>query len=616
MITNLFHPPSQVSLLIFNHTGAQIIPLAEGKPIVIGREPPVDVLIRDAALSRRHVLFELLDNQIWVEDLQSTNGTWINGKRVSRRKILPGMEVLIGGITVNAHILGASERPLGPINTHDQFLSILEEEISYARKAQKNVSILNAHFPQGKRIDISHWIQQIQELLRPNDSLALYCPDSLEILMPDLGPEEALNSAKAIVAQSSQEKQSWLIGLATFPDSASSAEELIQVSRNALKQATVMDPIQCAATKSIRLLASATHPQTLSTGGVMIKSRIMQEIWATVERLAQTNIPVLIQGETGTGKELIARGLHEKGKRQHKSLCCINCGAIPEQLVESILFGHERGAFTGADKETKGIFEEADGGTVFLDELGELPVAVQSTLLRVIDNKKVIRVGSTKERDLDVRIIAATNQDLEAMCNDGTFRWDLFFRINAIVLKLPPLRERTEEIPLLVEYFIAQVNEANECQICDIEDSALHLLHAYPWPGNIRELRNVIERAVVLAKGNKITIEDLPERICFYANNQHPYTSLNPQPSDMFPPSHTVPIIQPLPTILRERMTNHQQEKTDFKTRIQQFEIQLIADALETTKGNQTEAAKQLGIPLRTLVRKIKTYSLKIPKGS
>jgi DNA-binding NtrC family response regulator len=293
-------------------------------------------------------------------------------------------------------------------------------------------------------------------------------------------------------------------------------------------------------------------------------------------------IPVLIQGETGTGKEVVARQIHERGPRAGKPMLCVNCAAIPDQLTESTLFGHEKGAFTGADRRQRGAFERADGGTLLLDEVGELSAGAQASLLRVLETGHISRVGGGEEIPVDVRVLAATHRDLEAMCRAGGFRQDLLFRINTMTLKIPPLRQRGEEIEPLALAFLQQANEANGCQVSGISPEALELLRRHSWPGNVRELRNVIHRAVVIALGPQITPEDLPEELAGAGG----------------------PAAAPLP------IQEQEAGDLDFKTRVQQFEIGLIRQALASTSGNQTEAAKLLRIPLRTLAHKVKTFGI------
>jgi DNA-binding NtrC family response regulator len=324
-------------------------------------------------------------------------------------------------------------------------------------------------------------------------------------------------------------------------------------------------------------------------------SRAMIRVFSTVTKLARSPIPVLLLGETGTGKEIVARAIHERSPRRARPMVCVNCGAIPPQLVESTLFGHERGAFTGAGQQQRGLFEAADGGTVLLDEVGELPPAAQAALLRVLETRRVVRVGSSREIDVDVRVVAATHRDLEAMCASGGFRLDLLYRLNAMTLTIPPLRARPEEIEPLALRFLQQANKANGLAIRGIEAEALALLQSYRWPGNARELRNAIERAVIVAEGEWIADRDLPERVCGASARE--------------------------PSPAREAATFGEEPAAgaggsaggadSFRTRLLRYEAELIVEALRDSGWNQTEAAHALGMPLRTLVHKIKTLGIK-----
>ena len=292
---------------------------------------------------------------------------------------------------------------------------------------------------------------------------------------------------------------------------------------------------------------------------------------------------MLVLGETGTGKEVIARAIHEAGARKKKPLRTINCGALPASLIESVLFGHEQGAFTGADKAVAGIFEQGNGGTVLLDEIGELSASAQAALLRVLETKKVTRIGGAKEIDVDVRVVAATHRDLEAMVAAGTFRGDLWYRLNSVTLKIPPLRERTDDIRPLAELFLREATKHARSNVKSIEPQALAALESYDWPGNVRELRNVIERAVVLAEGKSIELQDLPERV---RRERHAI-------------------------VLDSRPPANAELPSDYREHVLKFEIELILRALHQHGGNQTEAAKALKLPLRTLVHKIQKYGIK-----
>lgn len=298
------------------------------------------------------------------------------------------------------------------------------------------------------------------------------------------------------------------------------------------------------------------------------KSKAMQEIFALVRRIADTDTTVLIRGKTGTGKELIARAIHAHSSRRSKPFVAINCGAIPETLLESELFGHEKGAFTGALTTKKGLFEEAHGGTILLDEIGEIPPSIQVKLLRVLQEKEIKRVGGTENIKVDVRVLAATSRDLEAAIRAGQFREELFYRLNVIPIFLPDLKDRREDIPLLVEHFIRKYSKQAAGRIKGITKEALALLMNYDWPGNVRELENVIERAVIMAKGEQIEVADV---------------------------KRSLPVT-PLQTAVAKTM--------------EEFEKEHIAQVLKEVGGQRNKAAQILGIDRKTLYLKIKKYGL------
>ncbi|MBN1283735.1 MAG: sigma-54-dependent Fis family transcriptional regulator [Proteobacteria bacterium] len=264
-------------------------------------------------------------------------------------------------------------------------------------------------------------------------------------------------------------------------------------------------------------------PDGVSYEGILGKNRRMQEIFESIENIAPTTSTVLITGESGTGKELVARAIHARSNRANMPFVVINCAAIPVHLLESELFGHRRGSFTGAIADKGGLFQEADGGTIFLDEIGEVPPAVQVKLLRVLQEGEVRPVGDVESRHVDVRLITATNRDLGALVREAAFREDLFYRINVINIGLPPLRERSDDIPLLAFHFLKKYAERMKKEVDKISVDALQALQGYSWTGNVRELENVIERAVVLVSGDTITAKDLPARLLsesFYLMNE------------------------------------------------------------------------------------------------
>ncbi len=311
---------------------------------------------------------------------------------------------------------------------------------------------------------------------------------------------------------------------------------------------------------------------------IVSKNEKMQKIFDVIKKVAQYRSTVLITGESGTGKELVARALHYNSERSQNPFIPVNCGAIPENLLESELFGHAKGAFTDAIRTKKGLFEEADGGTLFLDEIGELPGQLQVKLLRVLQDGEIRRIGEAKSIQVDVRIVAATVKDLQKEVNEGRFREDLFYRLNVLPIHIPPLRERKEDIPLLIQHFIGKYNQILSKNVADIDHSGLEALMNYKWYGNVRELENTIERAIVLADRNYIHSENLPVEIQNFKEESQP---------------------DPMPD-----------EEYSIKKASKSLEINLIKKALRKTKGNHTHAARLLEISHRALLYKIKEYGI------
>ena len=310
------------------------------------------------------------------------------------------------------------------------------------------------------------------------------------------------------------------------------------------------------------------------------ESPSMREVFRLVEKIAPTTSTVLIRGESGTGKELVARAIHARSQRAARPFHAINCAAIPENLLESELFGHERGSFTGADSRKIGLFEVASGSTLFLDEIGDLSLPLQGKILRTLQEKEVKRVGGNETIPVDVRVVAATNRDLEAMMKAGLFREDLFYRLNVIPMVLPPLRERTSDVPALVTRFLEKVNTAHGTAVTRFEPAALDLLCAHSWPGNIRQLESVVERAVLLSEGETIHMEDLPLEI------RH----------------QTAPAARP-----------YGFEIPPDGIDIEEFERQLIVQAMERSTWVIAKAARLLGLTYRTLQYRLEKFGLRRP---
>ena len=314
-----------------------------------------------------------------------------------------------------------------------------------------------------------------------------------------------------------------------------------------------------------------------SFGHLIAGSRSMKDVFELAEKVADYKTTVLISGESGTGKELVAMGIHSRGERAAKPLVPVNCGSIPETLLESELFGYVKGAFTGADKNRQGLFEEADGGTIFLDEIGELPMPLQVKLLRVLQENEIRPLGDPRTRHVDVRVIAATAKDLSREVQKSNFREDLFYRLNVVNIKLPPLRERPEDIPVLCRLFLRRYQDRLEKRIDGITPEAMALLLSHDWPGNVRELENVIERAIVLAEDCFISESGLPREIV-----QGPAH----QTGDPHPGGYSLKVAR------------------------REMEKRMIRRALEATAGNRSQAARLLEISHPSLLSKIRTYGI------
>jgi two-component system response regulator AtoC len=316
----------------------------------------------------------------------------------------------------------------------------------------------------------------------------------------------------------------------------------------------------------------------LSFGNMVGKSPVMQTVFSMALKVARFDSTVLITGESGTGKELVAQGIHQESDRRAGTMVPVNCASIPESLMESELFGHVRGAFTGADRDKKGLFELAEGGTLFLDEIGDIPVSLQPKLLRVLQESEIRPVGGAKSRAIEVRVIAATSKDLEVEMASGKFREDLFYRLNVVPIKLPPLRERPDDIPLLCQFFMTRFNDTLGSSIRNISSAAMAAMMQYDWPGNIRELENAIERAIVLADGTTLKVENF--------------------------------VFGKADALDPDREGGSGYDGFSLKAAKAELEDKMIRKALAATGGNRTHAANKLEISHPSLLSKMKLYGI------
>ena len=569
------------AIVAYHRDGTEVAPLLPGKRIVVGRVAPADLVVDDNSLSRQHARFCLVEDEVLVEDLGSTNGTWVGGENVPSAALRAGDVIVLGGVTCAIQAVGG--RPQIGLDGHDRFAAELEKELIRARHFGRPFAVVMFRVDEQTQ-KIHEWAPRIAEALRSIDNVALYGGDTVEALLPEASASEALGLLRKIAEQ--LERVPLRSGVSAYPDAATTSEGLIATCRDALQRTSDSRRTAVAPSAMVRGGDDAGSP-------FVAQSAVMGELLDMARRIAKGVIPVLVHGETGTGKEVLAQFLHQSSPRSSGPLVAVNCAAIPGSLVESTLFGHVRGAFTGANQAHAGVFEAAEGGTVLLDEIGELPAAAQAALLRVLENKVVTRVGSTSETPVDVRILAASHRNLEAMVDEGTFRQDLLYRLNAVTLEVPALRDRREDILPLAEHFLGEANRRNGTNVGAITDAAAEALRGHDWPGNVRELRNAIERAVVIAEHDVLNVVDLPRRV------QH--KSKSEAPPKLAEPTEAPPATGPRVRRIGE----------SFRDCVERVEAQMLRNALEDAGGNQSEAARLLDMPRRTLVHKIKAYGLR-----
>ncbi|GBE01753.1 nitrogen regulation protein [bacterium BMS3Bbin06] len=424
-----------------------------------------------------------------------------------------------------------------------------------------------------------------EEALKKIESLR---PDVviMDVRMPELGGLEALAMIKEshskvqvimMTAYSTTEKaiEAMKLGAYDYLVKPFDNDELLRLIKDALRTRAMMEAV----------VSFDEWEESVSGEKIIGKSQEMLDIYKQLGRIAPTDASVLILGESGTGKELIARAVYHHSNRSNKPFLTINCAAIPEQLLESELFGYERGAFTGADFKRLGKFEQCSGGTIFLDEIGDMPLSIQAKLLRVLQDGRFQRLGGSETIETDVRIIAATNKNLESMVEENTFREDLYFRINVVAVRVPSLRERREDIRELVHYFIQKYNRVFKKEIKGLTSDTLKRLEEYSWPGNVRELENAVQKAMVLCKSDYLSIKCCEGLSMRAAEN---------------PSANLAEAVKNLAVLAFENGSN-----AIFQDLISRIERELIRKALDQTRGNQVQASRLLGISRNTLRKKL-----------
>ena len=519
--------------------------------VIVGRGHDADVRVAEPRASRRHVRL-ILGDDIQVEDLGSANGTRVRGRKLEAGKpvvVAAGEAIAIGAIVLMVQLnrVSGARRAVLP---HAELEGRIDWECARGEATGVGFSVARVVTDARAAAAASPGAG-----LRAVDVLGRCGPGELGLLLPALVGPAALKVARAFAATLEAGQGEALVGVATYPQDGRNAAALL---------ARAGERAEVAAAD-----ASAT---------VTCVEESMRRLHALAARAAAGTIGVVILGETGVGKDVLARWIHASSPRAARPFVSVNCAALSESLLESELFGHERGAFTGAAQAKEGLLETAPGGTVFLDEVGELPAATQAKLLRAVETREVLRVGGVRARKIDVRFVAATNRDLEADVAGGVFRRDLYFRLNGMTLMIPPLRERPRDLPLLAKAFARSLAPfAGRRRAPALSEGALAVLAAHTWPGNVRELRNVIERALLLCDGEVITDAHLPTE------------------SFVAPPdARTVAPVISRPATDDERAR--------------------ILAALAACAGNQSRTAKRLGISRKVLLARLDAYGVARPR--
>jgi Nif-specific regulatory protein len=609
--------------------------------ISIGRESASGVSLSHSSVSRRHCLIKRNGGEFLICDLDSFNGTFVNGVPIKEQTLVHADQIKIGSIALlfllgeseetgsgslvqldDSNLVGQSTRQMSP----ETFLHQTEQALLQSPEHERVARDLGALLKIGSHINLLRHTKDLQqEILNSifevvpvdrgaillsqgeNEFSSLYGRDredeskrvhisrtvvdkviaeGVAIVTNDIRTSEALSTAQSLLAAQITslmcaplivfEKVIGVIYLDT-------SDPTVRFDKGHLQLLAGIAGIAAVSLENARQMEwlegeNSRLRSTLAIEHNMVgESPAMRDIYRFIERVAPTNSAVLICGESGTGKELAAHAIHANSPRAVKPFVVINCAALAETLLESELFGHERGAFTGAITQKKGKLEVADGGTLFLDEIGELALPLQSRLLRFLQDHKIERLGSTRSIELDVRVVAATNRNLDEAITKGVFRADLYHRVNVVKVTMPTVRERREDIPLLASYFAAKYAKACKRTVNGISPAARALLQGYEWPGNVRELENAIERAVVLGSADVIEADDLPERILESANSDKPIAK--------------------------------------YYEAIKQAKRELILNALQQANGNYTEAANALGVHPNNLHRLIRTLDLKTTIG-
>ncbi len=556
----------ELQLVVVEQDSVTAHPLPSRGQVLVGRGADVDVSLSDPGASAQHSRIYLEGSSVTIEDLGSRNGTQVRDQRLAAGERVPlalGEAVMIAGAVL---LVQRKNRRLNQRRSlpHGYFELRVAEECQRAESSTPLGEFSVARLDVEGELTSEEFTELAAEHLRPTDILGTYARNSYEILLLGASSEAAFESLCKTLGERLAKPR---VSLARFPGDGRTAHALIAKA--------------CAGLRP--------EPAVGSRPGIIVRDERMRNVYRLAEKAAARDINVLILGETGVGKEILAETIHRASKRAGQPFLCLNCGGLNDSLRESELFGYERGAFTDAKSPKAGLLEAASGGTVFLDEIGEMSSAVQAMLLRAIETKQVTRLGGVQPKSIDVRFVAATHRDLVQDIKQKRFRSDLYYRLNGITLDIPPLRERRSEIRPLAEAFLLQLAPVSGLAIVPrLSEAAALLLESYRWDGNIRELRNVMERALVLSDGGDIEPEHLPIETIKSGSE-----------------------IDAADTVLVDAIPND--PPAGSLTPVERAERARVIEALRLEGGNQTRAARRLGIARSTLVLRIEAFNLPRP---
>jgi DNA-binding NtrC family response regulator/pSer/pThr/pTyr-binding forkhead associated (FHA) protein len=596
--TSSARPSEQADyLLVIEGERSWTVPLQSSGELVVGRGPDAGLRLSDDLVSRAHAQLLGVPDGIRISDLGSRHGTHVNGQPLTAPRLLASGDVIsIGNALLIVH---RPVRASGGRAVLDNagLLRRFEEELERSQRFRREVSLVVVRAEHS--FDRARVAAAFAPRLRLIDAMSFLSDREAAILLPEADIDEAGEVARALVAA----VPGVTAGVATSPADGVDVDTLLSCARAA---ATLPDR------GAVAFAHDAIHEVALDDHQLVLADPAMVRIYDLIKRLARSTLPILVQGETGVGKELAAAAVHAFSSRASGPFVSINCAAIPEQLAESELFGHERGAFTGAVAAKQGQLEAASGGTVFLDELGELPLAVQAKLLRVLETGELQRVGDTKPREVDIRIVAATNRDLAAEVEAGRFRRDLFFRLGAAQVVVPPLRDRPRDLAILAKRLFNAACARLGRRPLEMTVAATQALFQHRWPGNVRELKNTMDYAAAAAPDTAVALDvwHLPPVLTTAiagtrdASAAEGDASITPDAPLGTPPEP----VRPEAAAMKRR--DGAETFRPIEDEVRELERKRMIEALAATGGVQNKAAELIQMPLRTFVTKLKRYAI------